>query len=290
MTTDRIVTTGLGAGATRLVIYGAKNHKPAKKLYCKDGKTFNDPANYNLCPVSQQITGVATTDPRPDRRCGPSFGNAKCGLGLCCSASGYCGGSLPGQTHCTNQGWNGTYNGTPSSGTTPPTAQDVSPTNCSPSSAGEYLCNKTLPSLYNLGAATVKANWMDCRTSCDSNTKCKGWVYKENKTCQLKNRAYNSDYQYQAKYMAGPRSGVKVPVSGTGGSGTTGGSGAGALTAGGIITPETTAPGTTAVPAVPAITVAPSTKGPLGLEWWMWGAIAGVLLLAMGGGGMMMMG
>jgi hypothetical protein len=47
---------------------------------------------------------------RPDHRCGPSFANASCAPGRCCSTHEWCGG--PQETHCsTDRGFNGRFDG-----------------------------------------------------------------------------------------------------------------------------------------------------------------------------------
>ncbi len=71
---------------------------------------------WNLRPVG----GAPATRPpappapvateRPDHRCGPSFANASCAPGRCCSTHEWCGG--PQETHCsTDRGFNGRFDG-----------------------------------------------------------------------------------------------------------------------------------------------------------------------------------
>ena len=47
---------------------------------------------------------------RSDNRCGPTYGNARCGTNRCCSTANFCGGLT--ETHCTTtRGYNGMFDG-----------------------------------------------------------------------------------------------------------------------------------------------------------------------------------
>lgn len=75
-----------------------------------DTHTWHD--NY-LCwtpvaPPSPPPQPAATE--RPDHRCGPSFGGARCGADRCCSAHGWCGSR--GEPHCgAERGFAGRFDG-----------------------------------------------------------------------------------------------------------------------------------------------------------------------------------
>jgi len=71
---------------------------------------------WNLVPVGGAPAPRPPAPPappateRPDHRCGPSFANASCAPGRCCSTHGWCGG--PQETHCsTDRGFNGQFDG-----------------------------------------------------------------------------------------------------------------------------------------------------------------------------------
>lgn len=71
---------------------------------------------WNLVPVGAPAAArpapapAAAPSERPDHRCGPAFGNARCAPGRCCSTHAWCGG--PQETHCsTDHGFNGQFDG-----------------------------------------------------------------------------------------------------------------------------------------------------------------------------------
>jgi hypothetical protein len=64
-------------------------------------------ASYAL-PAAQPSAQPSGSE-RPDKRCGPLFSDAKCGVGRCCSTSGYCGGA--GEQSCTAAFNNPAFNG-----------------------------------------------------------------------------------------------------------------------------------------------------------------------------------
>jgi hypothetical protein len=71
---------------------------------------------WNLVPVGAPAAPRPAPAPapaaseRPDHRCGPAFGNARCAPGRCCSTHAWCGG--PQETHCsTDRGFNGQFDG-----------------------------------------------------------------------------------------------------------------------------------------------------------------------------------
>ena len=151
---------------------------------------------------------------------------------------------------------------------------------CTPSSTGDYTCNAKISSEYDLGAATPRTSWQDCRSACNGKDTCKGWTFTPDKQCQLKTK---TSTVFQQGFVSGPRSGRdggSVPASGTG-------------------TTSSTTPTTTPSPSSTTTTPAPAAeenvpwykkKSPLfDLEWWVVAAAGGVLLLLLCGCSMMMM-
>lgn len=76
-------------------------------------------ATVQPAPVAMTTTApMATTTPvvaaeggeRPDHRCGPEFGGARCGPNRCCSMFAWCGS--PGEDHCAGaRGFSGEFDG-----------------------------------------------------------------------------------------------------------------------------------------------------------------------------------
>ena len=61
------------------------------------------------CGDAAVTTGDAGGE-RSDNRCGPTYGNARCGTNRCCSTADFCGGLT--ETHCTTtRGYNGMFDG-----------------------------------------------------------------------------------------------------------------------------------------------------------------------------------
>ncbi len=123
------------------------------------------------------------------------------------------------------------------------------PTDCSPSSAGDYKCNQTIGSDYNLGNDVKKGSWQECQTMCNEDPKCVAWTLNNTKECQKKTSA---TYVYQKDYISGPRS---TAAAGT----TTSGS------------PSPDGQTTTKPPTDPPSSPSSwwSKKSPLGIAWWI---------------------
>lgn len=126
---------------------------------------------------------------------------------------------------------------------------------CSPPTAGEYLCNKTIPSTHDLGDSDVKTGWKACRDWCAVDTKCEGWTFNPKKQCQKKKKA---EYIDKDNYISGPFRPSTV-----------------------TLTPSPTTSPTVTPTATPTPTPVPST------DWWTqksalgpnWAVVAGVVFL-----------
>ena len=138
------------------------------------------------------------------------------------------------------------------------------PVDCSPSTAGEYFCDKTIASAYDLGNPVAKDTWTTCRDYCVADAKCLGWTFNPNKQCQKKKLAEYSD---KTKYISGPRA---TP------------------------TPKPTSTPTPTPTSTPTTAPAAQTgwlkqKNSLGVENWVVVAVLVVLVMVCGCGGLMML-
>ena len=140
---------------------------------------------------------------------------------------------------------------------------------CTKTSA-DYRCKSSIDATENIGSPLVKLSWTECRSMCDGDTACKGFMWSdEDGMCQKK----KSIGYRTGKAITGPRS-----------SGTSTGTSTSTTTS----PPSTTTTTTTA----PLVTTAPSSewlyqKSPLGLPWW--GVVVALVIILFAFCGCMMM-
>lgn len=83
------------------------------------------------------------------------------------------------------------------------------PVDCSPSTAGEYYCDKIIPSGRNVGDPVSMATWQECRDWCGRDSSCQAWTFSPGKQCQKKKKV---EYVQNSQYISGPRPGVFIPT------------------------------------------------------------------------------
>lgn len=141
----------------------------------------------------------------------------------------------------------------------------------------KYKCNYTIPDTYNLGEASFKTSWSECRSACNGDTECKAYTYTADGKCQKKKL---NEYVAlpNSGTVAGPRSG---PLAGE------------LVSPGNSAAAPTTSTSSTSSPSPspsPTPTPAPenflTTKSPLGLDWWI---VLLIIALVVGGSSCMMM-
>jgi hypothetical protein len=147
---------------------------------------------------------------------------------------------------------------------------------CSQKSLDEnkYKCDSTILDKYNLGEASFKTTWSECRSACNGDPECKAYTYTATGMCQKKKLNEYMTLAPNSGNIAGPRSGPAaadvVPSTST--------------------TTTTTTP-TTSPPAAETPTPKPDTnfltaKSPFGIEWWI---VMLVLFVVVGASSSMMM-
>lgn len=139
-----------------------------------------------------------------------------------------------------------------------------------------YKCDTTILDTHNLGAATFKTSWSECRSGCNGDTACKAYTYTDKGICQKKKE---KEYApgIAPGVIAGPRSGplAGIPIPGDTAS-----------------SPTTTAKAEEeTVTQTPTPTQPPTEdffmkKSPFGVAWWIVFAVG--LLVLVGSCGMVM--